>query len=293
MQLWRSWQAPPRRPCPPRRARSRRRSSRADLTADPPVCDLATPRMQQLFARLGAGHDLHRRRSRRRSSADDGRHRRQGRAQRAPRDRASLAGADRRAGESDRHAPGLDRAAYSSRRARGGHARARHRGEGRSRAVAPRRGTPTGVVFVDTARTTATKPVLYTESTSGTIWRLTSDPVPDRHVDPRRRGASPSITAPPARAFPYRPPSRSSVARVGVTTTYGDVSVSILLTLTSDDRVERRPDRLVADPTRRLARALGMRPRQESGSSRSSGGVTRKGCARSCTRACGSGPDLR
>src|SRR6187455_2130845 len=181
------------------------------------------------------GHDLQggaRGRSRR-----DGRRRRQGRAQRAPRDRASHAGADRRAGESDATrrvwiAPHTRVAALvADMRAHDIEVRV---GRGPSSA----RGTPTGVVFVDTARTTATKLVLYTESTSGTIWRLTSDPY--RIGTPTRAGRGIAVhPAPPARAFPYRPPTGSSVARVGVTTTYGELgSVSFLLTLTSDNRVD-------------------------------------------------------
>jgi hypothetical protein len=100
------------------------------------------------------------------------------------------------------------------------------------------RGTPTGLVFVDATRTTATKLVLYTESTSGVIWRLTSSPY--QIGTPTRAGRGIAVRpVPAARAFPYRAPGGSAVSRVAVTAAsdrFG--SISFLLTLTSQNRVD-------------------------------------------------------
>ena len=198
------------------------------LTADPAVCDLATPRMQQLFARLVKGTTCKAALAAARAETDaiadmDARSALRVTVQ-APLvliDAGAKATATRRVWI----APHTRVAALvADMRAHDIEVRV---GRGPSSA----RGTPTGVVFVDTARTTATKLVLYTESTSGTIWRLTSDPY--RIGTPTRAGRGIAVhRAPPARAFPYRPPTGSSVARVGVTTTYGELgSVSFLLTV--------------------------------------------------------------
>ena len=205
------------------------------LTADPAVCDLATPRMQQLFARLVKGTTCKAALAAARAETDavadkDARSalRETVQATQVLIDARAKATATRRVWI----APHTRVAALvADMRAHDIEVRV---GRGPSSA----RGTPTGVVFVDTARTTATKLVLYTESTSGTIWRLTSDPY--RIGTPTRAGRGIAVhPAPPARAFPYRPPTGSSVARVGVTTTYGELgSVSFLLTLTSDNRVD-------------------------------------------------------
>jgi len=80
--------------------------------------------------------------------------------------------------------------------------------------------------------------VLYTKIDEQHIWRLTSDPY--RIGSPTR--VAPGIAvhpAPGARAFAYRPPTGSSIARVGIMTTLAEFgSVSFLLTLTPENRVD-------------------------------------------------------
>ena len=100
------------------------------------------------------------------------------------------------------------------------------------------RGTPTGLVLVDATRTTATKLVLYTESASGTIWRLTS--APSRIGSPARaaRGIA-ARSVPRAQAFPYSLASGVSQPRIAVSTTTPETgSISFLLTLTGENRVD-------------------------------------------------------
>jgi hypothetical protein len=100
------------------------------------------------------------------------------------------------------------------------------------------RGTPTGLVLVDSARTTATKLVLYTESTSGVIWRLTSTPY--RIGTPSRAGQGVAVhPVPAARAFVYRAPVGTSGSRVAVATMSDEFgAISFLLTLTPQNRVD-------------------------------------------------------
>ena len=206
------------------------------LTADPAVCDLATPRMQRLFARLAKGATCKAALAAARAEADavadkDARRalRETVQATQVLIDARAKASAKRRVWLGPQTRVG---ALVADMRAHDIEVRL-------ARGPSSARGTPTGLVFVDTARTTATKLVLYTESTSGTIWRLTSDPY--RIGTPARAGrgiAVRPVTA--ARAFAYRTPTGSGGARVGVTTASVTQvgSVSFLLTLTPENRVD-------------------------------------------------------
>ena len=205
------------------------------LTADPAVCDLATPRMQQLFARLVKGATCKAALAAARAETDavadkDARRalRETVQATQVLIDARAKATATRRVWLGPHTRVG---ALVADMRAHDIEVRL-------ARGPSSARGTPTGVVFVDTGRTTATKLVLYTESTTGTIWRLTSDPY--RIGTPTRAGRGIAVRPiPAARAFPYRPPTGSSVTRVGVTTTSAEFgSVSFLLTLTPENRVD-------------------------------------------------------
>jgi hypothetical protein len=205
------------------------------LTADPAVCDLATPRIQQLFARLAKGSTckaaLGAARAETDAVADKS-------ARRALRDtvQATQVLIDARAKATAKRRVWL--VPHSRVAALVADMRA-HDIEARvGRGPTSARGTPTGLVFVDATRTTATKLVLYTESTSGVIWRLTSSPY--QIGTPIRAGRGIAVhPVPAARAFPYRAPGGSSVMRVGVTTTTDESGpISFLLTLTADNRVD-------------------------------------------------------
>lgn len=205
------------------------------LSADPAVCDLATPRIQQLFARLAKGASCKAALAAARAETDavadkDARRalRETVQATQVLIDARAKATAKRRVWLTPHARVG---ALVADMRAHDIEVRL-------ARGPSSARGTPTGVVFVDTARTTAAKLVLYTESTSGTIWRLTSDPY--RIGTPTRAARGIAVhPVPAARAFPYRPPSGASVARVGVTTTSGELgAISFLLTLTPENRVD-------------------------------------------------------
>jgi hypothetical protein len=206
------------------------------LTGDPAVCDLVTPRLQQLFARLAkraktckAGFAAYR------ADADVAADRDARRALRETVqatqvliDARAKATATRRVWIAPHSRVG---ALVADMRAHDIEVRV---GKGPSSA----RVTPTGVVLVDVVRTTPAKLVLYTESTSGTIWRLTSSPY--RIGTPIRAGHGIAVRpVPAARAFPYPQPSGSSPVRVGVTTTSDQYGfLSFLLTLTPEKRVD-------------------------------------------------------
>lgn len=205
------------------------------LTSDPAVCDLATPRLQQLFARLGKGATCKAALAAVRAD-DDARSDKD--ARRTLRDtvQATQVLIDARAKATGKRRAWL--APHSRVGALVADMRA-HDIEARlGQGPASARGTATGLVFVDAARTTATKLVLYTESTSGTIWRLTSDPY--RIGTPTRAARGIAVhTVPAARSFAYRPSSGASVSHVAVTTTDPEFGpISFLLTLTPETRVD-------------------------------------------------------
>ena len=206
------------------------------LTADPAVCDLATPRMQRLFARLAKGATCKAALAAARAEADAVAERtlvgRSGRP-------ASHAGADRRAGEGEREAPCPARAADPGRRARGRHARARHRGAPRARAVVGTRHARGprlrrhGADDRDEAR-----------ALHGIDERHHLEPdqrsLPDRHPGARRAGHRRPSRPRRAGVRVPRTPTGSGGARVGVTTASVTQvgSVSFLLTLTPENRVD-------------------------------------------------------
>ena len=205
------------------------------LTADPAGCDLATPRIQQLFARLAKGTSCKT-------------------ALGAARDETDAV-ADKDARRTLRDAVQatqvlIDARAKAARTRRvwlAPHARVgalwptcAHTTSRLVSVAGPSsaRGTPTGLVLVDSARTTATKLVLYTESTSGVIWRLTSTPY--RIGTPSRAGQGVAVhPVPAARAFVYRAPVGTSGSRVAVATMSDEFgAISFLLTLTPQNRVD-------------------------------------------------------
>ena len=110
---WRSWQTPGSAAVPSTPSAVSTAFVQGYLTADPAACDLATPRMQQLFARLVKGATCKAALAAARAETDAV----------ADKDARSALRETVQAtqvlidapGESDRHAPGLDRAAYSSR----------------------------------------------------------------------------------------------------------------------------------------------------------------------------------
>jgi len=205
------------------------------LTADPAVCDLATPRMQQLFARLEKGATCKAGLAAARAEADATADKD---ARRALREtvQATQVLIDARAKATAKRRVWLT--PHSRVSALVADMRARDIEVRLGRRPASARGTATGLVIVDATRTTATKLVLYTESTTGTIWRLTSSPY--RLGTPTRAARGIAVRAvPAARAFRYRPPSGSGAPRVAVTTASDQFgSISFLLTLTPENRVD-------------------------------------------------------
>jgi hypothetical protein len=205
------------------------------LTADPAVCDLATPRIQQLFARLAKGSTCKAALGAARAEGDAAADKS---ARRALRDtvQATQVLIDARANATGKRRLWL--VPHSRVAALVANMRAHDIEVRVGRGPSSARGTPTGVVFVDATRTTATKLVLYTESTSGVIWRLTSSPY--QIGTPTRAGRGIAVhPVPAARAFPYRAPGGSPVSRVAVTAASDQFgSISFLLTLTPQNRVD-------------------------------------------------------
>ena len=208
---------------------------RGYMSADPALCDLSTPRIRQLIARLGKRATCKEALAAVRA-ADDARSDQD--ARRALREtvQATQVLIDARATATATRRVWI--APHSRVGALVADMRAHDIEVRLGRGPASARGTATGLVFVDATRTTATKLVLYTESTSGTIWRLTSSPYQLGSPTRAGRGVA-DYTVAPARSFVYGPPSGSSVSRVAVTTTdpsYGPVA--FLLTLTPETRVD-------------------------------------------------------
>lgn len=179
-------------------------------TADPAVCDLSTARPQQLFARLGKRATCREALTAIRI-ADDARSDKDAHTALRETLQATQVLIDARAKASRTRRLWL--APHLSVRALVADMRAHDIEVRLGRGPASARGTATRLVLVDGTRTTATKLVLYTESTSGTIWRLTSSPY--QLGTPTRAGRGVAVcTVAPARSFVYRPPSGSNVARV-------------------------------------------------------------------------------